>query len=101
MKIEDIYNTYFENLNSIQAYFNKFESVANKEDSDIINDKEIKIKEIINDFVLNEVSKNGNLEEEQELSESAEISLDDLEKIEGFDEFIKELSEEVNYRLRS
>ncbi|WP_445716403.1 hypothetical protein [Flavobacterium sp.] len=100
MKIEDIYNTYFENLNSIQAYFNKFESVANKEDSDIINDKEIKIKEIINDFVLNEVSKNGNLEEEQELSESAEISLDDLEKIEGFDEFIKELSEEVNYRLR-
>ncbi|MFK7031816.1 hypothetical protein [Flavobacterium oreochromis] len=39
MKIEDLYNTYFENINSVQSYFNKFGSLANDEDNTIKHDK--------------------------------------------------------------
>ncbi|QYS87738.1 hypothetical protein JJC03_08310 [Flavobacterium oreochromis] len=126
MKIEDLYNTYFENINSVQSYFNKFGSLANDEDNTIKHDKAKKIKEIINDILSDDDTENLDSENdtdetfteksENNIIKTSEIELTEPEnfskqeepneleipeeKSEEFDEFIEELFQEVDYRIK-
>lgn len=116
MKIEDLYNTYLENINSVQAYFNKFESLANDEDNSIKTDKAKKIREIIHEMMLDVTAEKLNNSETPDLdlmdisdtnSDFKEVSLDNdedavvqKEDSEEMEQIIEEITQEIEYRIK-